>query len=469
MSIHASLHILVVDDEPDLAPLIRQRFRRQIRAGEFEFTIASDGYEALQKLEEVPEIDLVLTDINMPRMDGLTLLAKLPDAGGMRKAVVVTAYGDMENIRTAMNRGAFDFLTKPIDLDDLEVTIEKARGLVDRERKASLVREAFGRYVSEKIVSELVDRPDGIKLGGEERVVTIMMADLRGFSLVSERLAPEQVVEVLNVYLGRMADVINAFDGTIDEFIGDGILAVFGAPVQGEDDAQRAVACAIAMQMAMDDVNAELADRGFAPMELGIGINTGEVVVGNIGSHVRAKYGVVGSNVNLTGRIESFTVGGQILVSSRTIKEGRDGIQTDNRVEVRMKGFAKAVPLFEVSGVGQPYNLSLPKKELDLADLTRPIEIIYSALDGKHVADELCRGRFVAIADRGAIVDAPDGLDALANIWIRIDDDAMDAHRESDVYAKVVSDETQPGRYVIRFTGIPPDLAAALATFKDSA
>ncbi|HUF08537.1 MAG TPA: response regulator, partial [Rhodothermales bacterium] len=167
-----TLHILVVDDEPDLEPLIRQRFRRQIKANIYEFRIAHDGQEALQRLEEHPEIDIVLTDINMPRMDGLTLLSKLPETGGLRKAVVVTAYGDMENIRTAMNRGAFDFLTKPIDLEDLEITIRKAQAIVDRERKAELARATFGRYLSDRVVATLLDHPDGMRLGGEKRTAT---------------------------------------------------------------------------------------------------------------------------------------------------------------------------------------------------------------------------------------------------------------------------------------------------------
>ncbi len=386
---HSSLKILVVDDEPDLAPLIRQKFRRQIREGSLEFAIAHDGIEALERLEESPEIDVVLTDLNMPRMDGLTFLSKMADAGGVRKAIVVTAYGDMENIRTAMNRGAFDFLTKPIDLEDLEITIGKATEIVKRERTAALVRETFGRYLSDSVVSTLLDNPDGVKLGGEKRVVTIMMSDLRGFSIVSERLPPEKVVDLLNIYLGKMADVITAFSGTIDEFIGDGILAVFGAPVLGENDALHAVACAVAMQLAMDDVNQELVTRGFQPLEMGIGINTGEVVVGNIGSQTRTKYGVVGSHVNLTSRIESFTVGGQILISERTLKDAGPGIDVHRSFEARMKGFVDPVQVFEIDGVQDPFNLALPTRDLALKYLREPLKVTYRALDGKHVDGEV--------------------------------------------------------------------------------
>lgn len=465
---YASLSILVVDDEKDIAPLIRQRFRREIREGDFEFSIAHDGLEALERLKEHPDIDIVLTDINMPRMDGLTLLSKMPDTGRMRKAIVVTAYGDMENIRTAMNRGAFDFLTKPIDLDDLEITIKNAREVVNRERKAELVRTTFGRYLSDKIVATLVDNPEGVELGGEKRVVTMMISDLRGFSVIAEQLAPEEVVEVLNIYLGRMADVITAFDGTIDEFVGDAILSVFGAPVRQENDALRAVACAVAMQLAMDDVNEILLERGFPPLEMGIGINTGEVVVGNIGSHVRAKYGVVGSAVNLTSRIESYTVGGQILLSEGTLQEAGASVEVRKRFDIRAKGFADAVPVFEVGGVGEPFNLTLTPHEVEPLRLSTPLNVRYTALDGKHVVDEEHEGSLVAVNERGALLKAPAGLDAFTNIRIRLIDGQLDLEEPSDVYAKVMNDENEAGTYLVRFTGLPGNVAEALHRIKVS-
>jgi class 3 adenylate cyclase len=457
-----TLHILVVDDEPDLEPLIRQRFRRQIKANIYEFRIAHDGQEALQRLEEHPEIDIVLTDINMPRMDGLTLLSRLPETGGLRKAVVVTAYGDMENIRTAMNRGAFDFLTKPIDLEDLEITIRKAQAIVDRERKAELARATFGRYLSDRVVATLLDHPDGMRLGGEKRTATVVMSDIRGFSMISERLKPEEVVEILNIYLGEMTEIIHSFDGTIDEFIGDGILTVFGAPIAHEDDALRAVGCAVAMQLGMDDVNAQLTERGFPKLEMGIGINTGEVVVGNIGSQMRAKYGVVGSHVNLTSRIESFTVGGQILVSGRTLEEAGGVLNVGRRMEVPMKGFAHPVPIFEIVGVGAPYNLYLPVGGSELITLESPVPITYAALDGKHVSDENRDGVLVKISDREAFLEIPDGLDELANIRLTLAGSilAMPEIDYVDVYAKV-TEVTQEG-VLVRFTAVPGEAAAAL-------
>lgn len=460
-----TLYILVVDDEPDLEPLIRQKFRRQIKSNDYDFRIAHDGHEALERLEEHPEIDIILTDINMPRMDGLTLLSKLHEAGGLRKAVVVTAYGDMENIRTAMNRGAFDFLTKPIDLDDLEITIRKAQVIVDRERKAELARETFGRYLSDRVVATLLDHPDGMRLGGEKRTTTLLMSDIRGFSMISERLNPEDVVEILNIYLREMTEIIHSFDGTIDEFIGDGILTVFGAPIAHEDDALRAVACAVAMELAMDDVNAKLTERGFPTLEMGIGINTGEVVVGNIGSQMRAKYGVVGSNVNLTSRIESFTVGGQILVSERTMMDAGDALSVSRSMEVPMKGFAHPVSIYEIIGVGSPYNLRLPVGSSELIMLESPVPVTYAALDGKHVSNESRDGRVLQLSEHEALLETPDGLDELANIRLTFLGETLSmANYESvDVYGKVTRAEQDDQCYLVRFTAVPGEATQALS------
>jgi adenylate cyclase len=162
------------------------------------------------------------------------------------------------------------------------------------------IRETFGRYVSNEVVVSLLESPERLQLGGEKRKVTILTSDSRGFTSLAERLAPEQVVSIINRYLSTMVDIILQYQGTINEFIGDAILVIFGAPVSREDDARRAVACAVAMQLAMASVNAENGREGLSEVEMGIGIDTGEVVVGNIGSHKRTKYGVVGSCVNLT-------------------------------------------------------------------------------------------------------------------------------------------------------------------------
>jgi len=183
------------------------------------------------------------------------------------------------------------------------------------ELRNRFIRQTFGRYLTDEVVATLLETPEGTQMGGEKRKVTMMMTDLRGFTTLSERLQPERVVALLNRHLAAMVDIIKAYDGTIDEFIGDAIFVLFGAPVWREDDAERAVACAVAMQLAMAEVNAHNRQDDMPEVEMGIGIHTGQVVVGNIGSPERMKYGVVGSHVNVAARIQSCTTGGQILVS----------------------------------------------------------------------------------------------------------------------------------------------------------
>ncbi|EDN69316.1 adenylate/guanylate cyclase [Beggiatoa sp. PS] len=203
--------------------------------------------------------------------------------------------------------------------------------ITERKRVNELIRQLFGRYLSDEVVTTLLETDSGLSLGGERRKITILTSDIRGFTAQSEKLLPEKVIKIINHYFSAMIDVISQYQGTINEFMGDGILVLFGAPIAREDDPERAVACAIAMQLAMKSVNEQIQAWGFAPLEMGIGINTGEVIVGNIGSEKRTKYGVLGSEVNLTYRIESYSVGGQILISKSTLKKGQSARQNSIR------------------------------------------------------------------------------------------------------------------------------------------
>ncbi|MBN8564172.1 MAG: DUF3365 domain-containing protein [Leptolyngbya sp. UWPOB_LEPTO1] len=242
-----------------------------------------------------------------------------------------------------------------------ERTFDLAQANTDLEKRNSLIRQVFGRYLSDAVVGTLLDQPTGLKLGGDRRTITILTSDLRGFSTLSERLPPEKVIEILNLYLEDMAEVINQYQGTIDEFMGDGILVLFGAPLSQADDALRAVACACAMQLTMGLVNEKLQALNLPQLEMGIGINTGEVIVGNIGSEKRTKYGVVGSSVNLTYRIESYTQGGQILISEQTRQALGQNVQIMGEKQVHPKGFENPITIYDVYGIRGRYNLFLPK------------------------------------------------------------------------------------------------------------
>ncbi|HYP37920.1 MAG TPA: adenylate/guanylate cyclase domain-containing protein [Stellaceae bacterium] len=305
--------ILAVDDEPDLELLLTQRFRRQIREGEFTFRFARDGQEALTVLAAEPDIDLILLDINMPVMDGLTLLARLREEQMPAKAIIVSAYGDMTNLRTAMNRGAFDFVTKPVDLNDLEITIRKTLDDIGKLREIERLRAAaerarnnLSRYFSPNLVDMLAERDE--PLGAVRRqTVAVLFADIVGFTSMAERMAPEAVVRMLRDYHERMTAQIFACGGTIDKYIGDEIFAVFGVPAASREDAANALKCANMMLRALECWNEEREARGEPRLAIGIGLNYGPAVLGDVGSEHSFSFTVIGDTVNTASRLQRLT------------------------------------------------------------------------------------------------------------------------------------------------------------------
>ena len=313
MSAMSAAKILAVDDEVDFEQLIRQRFRHQIRAGEFDFRFAYHGEEALTKLADEPDIELLLLDINMPVMDGLTLLAELRARQSPARAIIVSAYGDMANIRTAMNRGAFDFVTKPVDLNDLEITIKKTLDdigrirEIDRQRAvAERARANLSRYFSPNLVDMLADRDE--PLGPVRRqTVAVLFVDIVGFTRMAENMPPEAVVTMLRQFHDRMTAEIFACGGTVEKYIGDAIFAVFGLPSAGPSDAANALRCADGMLTALASWNGERGQAGEPPVGIGIGLNYGPAVVGDVGSEHSLSFTVIGDTVNTASRLQGLT------------------------------------------------------------------------------------------------------------------------------------------------------------------
>jgi class 3 adenylate cyclase len=252
-------------------------------------------------------------------------------------------------------------------------------GLKDRER----IKDTFGRYLTQEVVKRLLDSKDGLKLGGEIRKISMMMSDLRGFTSLTSSMNPEDVITFLNRYLGKMLEIILDHHGIIDEIIGDGILAFFGAPETLENHPELAVACALKMQIAMQEINAQNEADGLPHLEMGIAVNTGEVIVGNIGSEKRTKYGAVGSQVNFTGRLESFTVGGQVLISQATYESLSQKLDIRDAVDVEMKGVPGPVKLYDVRGILGAHEAKLPDRDETLVRLTEGVALLVFGIDQK--------------------------------------------------------------------------------------
>ena len=322
------------------------------------------------------------------------------------------------------------------------------------------IKNTFGRYLSDDVVTSILESPKGTSLGGEKREVTIMMTDLRGFTSISERLPAEKCVNMINNYLDVMTDVILKHQGTIDEFIGDAILVIFGAPILREDDAQRAVACAIEMQLAMKQVNEKNRQDGLPEVVMGIGINTGEIVVGNIGSHKRTKYGVVGSNVNLTSRIESYTVGGQTFVSQRTLDACGPIVRVDDQLEVMPKGVKNPIIISEVGGIGGEYNIYLPeKKEVVLHPIKKKIQFLFTILAGKHASTDVHLGYITKMNGKEAEIEAPISVEKLNNVKVALADE-NGKEIANDLYAKVTKNISEGPQVIFRvnFTSVPTEV-----------
>jgi len=221
----------------------------------------------------------------------------------------------------------------------------------DEERRTEAIRNAFGRYVAPDLAAKLLHDPDAMALGGRMQTVTILMSDLRGFTGLTDRLGPSGMCALLNDYLGRMTEVIDRHGGIVNEFIGDAILTLFGTPFPGSEDPLDACRCAIEMQMVLEEMNASLETELGIRLKMGIGIHTGEVVVGNIGGSRRVKWGVIGDPVNMTGRIESLTVGTQVLISGRMLGHVAQRVETGPMRSVYVKGRSGTLKVAELRSV----------------------------------------------------------------------------------------------------------------------
>ena len=392
--------ILVVDDEPDLETLIQQKFRHQIRDGKVSFLFARDGVEALAALKTDNGIDLVVTDINMPRMDGLTLLHKLQEGEETASTIVVSAYGDMKNIRTAMNRGAFDFVTKPIDFLDFETTITKTlrhieilrnaqRRLVEAER----AHASLSRYFSPNLAQRLASDADAIDLGGQRREIASLFTDIASFTSLVESMEPSVLGPLLNEYLTGMTDIVFAQDGTVAKIVGDALHVLFGAPGEQPDHADRAVACALALDEYAQSFRELCQQKGIALGVTRIGVHAGSAIVGNFGGGRFFDYTAYGDTINIAARLEAANkqLGTRVCVSA-ILAAKMKGFQGRPVGDLMLRGRSEALRAFEPLSVKQYDNPATASYRDAFAKLEASdpgAMAAFAAHVGKHAEDQL--------------------------------------------------------------------------------
>src|SRR5208337_2319034 len=329
-------------------------FRRQIKDGSIVFGFARDGVEALTLLAE-DGFDMVVSDINMPRMDGLTLLAKLQEEATKFSTVIVSAYGDMANIRTAMNRGAFDFLTKPIDFADFETTVRKTIAHVaalkdSRARQAAAERAhaSLSRYFSPNLALSLAADANALAPGGERREIATLFTDIAGFTPLVESLDPKQLASLLSGYLEGMTEIVFAHEGTVAKIIGDAIHVLFGAPADQPDAATRAIACALALDARSEEYRKEWKGRGVALGITRVGVHAGPAIVGNFGGGRLFDYTAYGDTINAAARLEAVNkqLGTRICISAAAARRA-DRFTGRPVGDLRLRGKSETLRAYE--------------------------------------------------------------------------------------------------------------------------
>jgi adenylate cyclase len=404
----------------------------------------------------------------MPGLSGIDVLRRVrkrwPESD--LPVIMATARDTTEDVVEALRLGANDYVTKPLDFPvvlarvESQLTLKRQKQEIrrlaeDLELRNRFIRSLFGRYLSDEVVAGLLASPEGPRLGGESRRVTLLLADLRGFTPLTEGLEPPSVLLLLNSYLGAMADVILSHQGTVDEFVGDAILAIFGAPLARPDDVRRALACAVEMQAALQRLNVRNESEGLPRLEMGIAVHTGEVIVGNIGSERRTKYGVVGSAVNHAGRIESFTVGGQVLISEATLREGGPDVRVGARLTIDAKGTREPLVVHDLQGVGEA---TLPHPVEEVVGLSRPLNALCHVVEGKRVEAEAFGARLVELSVHGGTLLTPRRLRPLSNVKLEL---RPPAGETVELYAKVVH-LAPDGAVAVRFASLPGETERGL-------
>jgi adenylate cyclase len=270
------------------------------------------------------------------------------------------------------------------------------------------------------------------------------MSDLRGFTALCEHIEVKSLVLMLNHYLGEMIDVIEKYGGTIIEILGDGILVVFGALGNNPDHADDAVAAALSMQNRIPAINSWNEKHGYPALKMGIGINTGEAIVGNIGSRKRVRFNVIGSEVNICGRIESYTVDGQVFVSKNTVDSVKAPLSIEREITVTPKGIDKEMTLYQIKSIGEPFNIVVRSEDTKTELLKEPVPICFYKLEEKHEIKQPYFGGLISVAPNGAVMSTDTELFIYDNVCINAGGKLM---------CQVM--EKSGNEYLLRYNSIP--------------
>ncbi len=451
----SDFRILIVDDVQANIQVIGNILLNE----KFNITFANNGEDAVKIAEKV-HLDLILLDVMMPGINGYETCRILKNSEKAKNVPVIfmTALSEVTDKLEGFKAGAVDYITKPFEAEEVlarvrtQLTINRLRQdlelrVMELEKSNKLIRRIFGTYLSDEIVNSILDSPELITPGGESRVITILCADLRGFSVVSDSLAPSAVLDIINRFFAAMTEIIHKYNGTIDELMGDAILALFGAPLPFQEHADSALKCAIEMQLKMNEVNRSLEEAGLPVLRVGIGIHSGEVIVGNIGSARRMKYGVVGRNANLVFRIESYTVGGQILISEDTKKLLTAELLTGNSFRVNPKGVKSPVTLYDVYGLSGDSDLKLERNVESYKIPGKPAIVDFIILDEKSADQKPLRAEIVKYSDTGIIISNTESVKKFDNLKLQFN--FQGKHCVYDVYGKVTDCSAENGIKIV--------------------
>jgi adenylate cyclase len=497
--------ILCVDDEDMILLSLRDQLRNHF-SDTYRIEIIESGDEALEiarvLLRDHVDIPVIVCDQIMPGMKGNELLRHIHALSPKSFNILLTGQADASAVGDAVNyANLYRYIAKPWEETDLVLTIKEAirsyyqdkkleeqnetlremnenleRLVKDRTREVvrqrdeihrqmssietqrkdlevrnDFIRRIFGRYVSDEVMVRLLEDPEGLQFGGERRDISVLFSDLRGFTTLTQLYPPETVVRVLNRYFESMVAIISEYNGIIIEFLGDGVMAVFGAPRRLPDHAESAVACALNMQNAMRAINEAHAHEGLPMMEMGIGISSGEVVIGNIGSEKRAKYGIVGTPANLAARIESLSTGQQVLISAETVQRCTAALRIDNTFDISVKGVPHPLRISDVSAIGGTYNVSFSPLLAEMSPVYAGVQVDLAVLDGKSLSDARISATLLACSIHRARIHPDLPLPRYSDVRIcRIR--TASEERVTEVYAKVVAQSD--GDYVLRFTSM---------------